>query len=210
MLEPMIDARIGYYRPDVNPYAVTKRKTVLEGVKLGGVGNEVRIGQTIRGWVVPNGEYPDGHPLAQDVLGFNLEIRAHVYGHGQEPELILEDMEKSQTLAVPQKAFQRGHYKFFEFGTAIKPQELKFGQVVEGLTLGGDRTTFVVSTPDPDTKLPRLETLTEPPQRVPITTKDDKNLLLAGPYRLLGETVRDFADIVDGSFSSSRLETQPS
>lgn len=179
------------------PFAELKPCTPLEGVKLGGQGKDLRVGQRLRASINYKGHVTEMFPV---------RIMGRIYGlEDDEPQIILNaERYVKDILFIPESAISRRNYEIWSFrrlkpnsnevkrekrekeAQKSKPVALAFlpkrhlktfrvGQFVEGVTPDGAKATFFVRGINEVTKRPLLESLDKRQTK----TRGELNI---GPY----------------------------
>jgi len=201
----MVDKeRTGTNTNSNGPYAELKPGTPMEGVRLGGRGKDLRVGQKLRAVMTYRGRSDE----------FKVHIKGRIYEHGDEPEIMLLDL-RERPFIVPQSALEQRTHGVFQFRRAkpnakevrkseairqrqeiimevntssgkLEIEQIQVGQYVEGERKDGTRATFFVSAINQESGRPLLETVTErqKPKRYEMATGRD-GMLRAGRYRLV-------------------------
>lgn len=187
-----------------SPFEELKPGTPLAGVKLGGRGKDLRVGQRLRAVASYSG---------QD-LRFEVRIKGRIPAEAtEEPELLLEDL-RGRLMQVPESAIaQRGHgilqfrraeqssrekrqkeirkareNMLIDHSSMIPPEErVNVGEYVRGVRPDGVSAIFYVSGIN-EAGRPLLETLTtgkNPPKRFEVRTAVTGEQR-AGKYRIDG------------------------
>ena len=163
------------------PFAQLKSCTPLEGIKLGGRGKDLRVGQRLRVSISYKGHMTETFPVT---------IKGRIYGlEGDEPQIVLEDKRYVKgILLVPESAMANRGYEIWSFrrlkpnSNEVKRQErerealktkpvalaylpkralktFRIAQFVEGVTPEGKRATFFISRKNEETGRFLLESL---------------------------------------------------